>query len=113
MQSIDLIRDNLKKSRDRVLARVEDMREHCMVFPTARGGAHTLWVLGHLAYSEALVVRGFMLGDVNPLAEWEEIFDGADVSGEISKYPPFDEVLGRAAKRDLTRGEPLAWDMLA
>jgi len=25
----------------------------------------------------------------------------------------FDEVLGRTAKRDLTRGEPLAWDMLA
>jgi hypothetical protein len=103
MQSIDLIRDNLKKSRDRVLTRVEDMREHCMVFPTPRGGAHTLWVLGHLAYIEALVVRGFMLGDVNPLAEWQEIFDGADVSGEISKYPPFDEVLARCRQmRDST-----------
>src|SRR5215203_6391611 len=95
MQSIDLIRDNLIKSRDCVLARVEEMREHCMVFPTARGGAHTLWVLGHLAYIEALVVRGFMLGNVNPLADWEDIFDGADVSGDVGKYPPFDEVLAR------------------
>jgi len=93
MQSIELIRDNLKKSGDRVLARVEEMREHCVVFPTPRGGGHTLWVLGHLAYIEALVVRGFMLGEPNPLAEWEEVFDGADVSGDITRYPPFDRVL--------------------
>lgn len=63
MQSIELIRDNLTRSRDRVLARIEDMREHCAVFPTPRGGSHTLWVLGHLAYIEALVVRRFMLGE--------------------------------------------------
>jgi heme-degrading monooxygenase HmoA len=50
MQSIDLIRDNLTRSRDRVLARVEEMRAHSVVFPTPNGGARTLWVLGHLAY---------------------------------------------------------------
>jgi len=93
MQSIDLIRDNLTKSRDRVLARVDEMRAHCMVFPTPHGGAHTLWVLGHLAYIETLIVRTFMLGEANPLAHWEEIFDGADVSGDASAFPPFDDVL--------------------
>ena len=93
MQSIELIRGNLTKSRDRVLARIEDMREHCAVFPTARGGCHTLWVLGHLAYVEGLVVHQFMLGEVNPLAEWEKVFDGVDVSAGVSEYPPFDEVL--------------------
>jgi uncharacterized damage-inducible protein DinB len=95
MQSIDLIRDNLKKSRDLVLARVDEMREHCVVFPTPNGGCHTLWVLGHLAYIEALVIRRFMFGEENPLAEWEEVFDGADTSGDISQYPPFDEVLAK------------------
>ena len=50
MQSIELIRDNLTRSRDHVLARIEDMRDYCVVFPTPRGGCHTLWVLGHLAY---------------------------------------------------------------
>ena len=95
MQSIDLIRDNLKKSRDRVLARVEEMREHCMVFPTRNGGCHTLWTLGHLAYIETLVIRTFMLGERNPLAEWEETFDGADISGDIRRFPPFDEVLAK------------------
>jgi hypothetical protein len=95
MQSIDLIRDNLVRSADRVLARIEEMRSHCMVAPTPHGGCHTLWVLGHLAYIEALVVRGFMLGESNPLAGWEERFDGADVSGEPGAYPPFDQVLAK------------------
>ena len=95
MQSIVLIRDNLTKSRDRVLARVEEMRDHGVVFPTPKGGPHTLWVLGHLAYIEALVVRRFMLGEANPLAGWEEVFDGADVSGDIRVYPPFDQVLAK------------------
>ena len=95
MQSIDLIRDNLKKSTTRVLARVEEMREHCMVFPTPRGGGHTLWVLGHLAYIEALVIRGFMFAEPNPLAEWQELFDGPDTTGDVGQYPPFDQVLAR------------------
>lgn len=93
MQSIDLVRANLVKSRDRVLARVEEMREHCLVFPTPNGGAHTLWVLGHLAYIESLVIRRFMLGRGHPLVHWEEVFDGDDVSGDASRYPAFDEVL--------------------
>ena len=64
-----------------------------MVFPTPKGGGHTLWVLGHLAYIEGLVIRQFMLAEPNPLAAWEERFDGADISGDVSQYPPFDEVL--------------------
>jgi hypothetical protein len=95
VQSIDLVRDNLKKSRDRVLTRVEEMRTQAVVFPPPRGGNHTLWVLGHLAYIETLVIRVFMLGAQNPLAEWEEAFDVADPSGDLSLYAPFDEVLAR------------------
>jgi uncharacterized damage-inducible protein DinB len=93
MQSIDLLRDNLNKSTARVLARVSDMREHCVVSPTVNGGGHTLWVLGHLAYIEALVVREFMLGEPNPLAEWEELFDGTDIVVDPDEFPPFDQVL--------------------
>src|SRR5262245_40004623 len=93
MLSIDLIRDNLKKSADRVLTRVEEMRDHAVTFPTPNGGCHTLWVLGHLAYIEALVIRDFMLGEPNPLAAWRDLFDDDDTSGDASRYPPFDEVL--------------------
>lgn len=102
MLSIDLIRANLRRSRELVLVRVEDMREHCLVRSTPRGGCHTLWVLGHLAYIEGLVVRHFMLGEANPLAAWEETFDGAEVSGDASDFPPFDDVLAacRAQRAD-------------
>lgn len=103
MNSIDLLRDNLVKSRDRVLARVEEMREHAFVFPTPNGGSHTLWVIGHLAYIESDVIHRFLLGEVNPLADWEEVFDGADVSGDVRLYPPFDTVLARCrAEREAT-----------
>ena len=50
MQSIELLRHNLRKSETLVLARIEDMREHAVVFPTSNGGCHTLWVLGQLAF---------------------------------------------------------------
>ena len=92
MQSLELIRDNLVKSEGRVLARVEEMK-HATVFPTPRGGGHTLWVLGHLAYIEALVVREFMLAEPNPLAGWKDRFDGDAPVNDPSQYPPFGEVL--------------------
>ncbi|MEM1126035.1 MAG: DinB family protein [Bacteroidota bacterium] len=93
MDSIVLLRDNLTKSADRVLLRIEDMRHAALVFPTPNGGCHTLWVLGHLGYIEGLVIRHFMLGEPNPLAHWRQLFDGAEVSGDAADYPAFEEVL--------------------
>ncbi len=34
-----------------------------------------------------------MLGAPNPLAHWEDPFDGAEVSGDVDYFPPFDQVL--------------------
>jgi uncharacterized damage-inducible protein DinB len=102
VQSIELIRQNLGRSTELALAHIEDMRDHGVVFPTPNGGSHTLWVLGHLAYIEALIIRGFMLGEPNPLAEWKDTFDGAETSGDAAHYPPFDEVLARC--REMREG---------
>jgi uncharacterized damage-inducible protein DinB len=52
-------------------------------------------VLGHLAFIEGLVIRTFMRGEPNPLASWEPLFDGEDPSGDVGRYPPFDELLAR------------------
>lgn len=93
MQSIDLIRENLARSAERVLAGVADMREHGTLSPTPRGGCHTLWVLGHLAYTEQLIIRELMLGEANPLAEWKDLFDRDEVETDASLFPPFDDVL--------------------
>jgi hypothetical protein len=95
MDSIELIRENLVRSEQIVLAGIEDMAGHGLVFPTPRGGCHTIWVLGHLAYIESLVIRTFVGGTDNPLASWADVFDGADVSGAPSDFPPFHEVLER------------------
>jgi hypothetical protein len=115
MRSKDLIRDNLKKSAERVLSHVEDMRELSVVFPTPEGGCHTLWVLGHLAFIEALVIDVFMLGLRNPIADWEQTFDGPDPTGNVSDYPPFDEVLMKCREirqSTLALLEPLSEDDL-
>ena len=93
MNSIELIRENLDRSEEIVLSRIEEMREHCLVFPTPQGGCHTLWLLGHLAYIESLVIHDFMLGQTNPLSDWEPLFDGDSVSGVANDYPSFDDVL--------------------
>jgi len=100
MESIELIRTNLTRSEDIVLSRIEDMRDYALVAPTPNGGCHTLWVLGHLAYIESLVIHAFMEGESNPLAAWEETFDGEEVSQDIDQFPSFDEVLAecRAAR---------------
>lgn len=98
MQSIDLIRENLRRSEEIVLARIEDMRDYGRVFPTPHGGCHTLWVLGHLAYIETLVVQDIMLGNQNPLAQWEEVFDGEEVSSDAIVFPSFDHALAECRK---------------
>ena len=115
MDSIDLIRDNLAKSASRVLLRVEEMRDHCMIFPTPNGGCHTLWVLGHLAYIESLVIRHFMLRENNPLSDWKDLFDGAEVSADARQFPPFDTVLEtchQARKSTITLLDTLTEDEL-
>ncbi len=99
MQSIDLIRDNLAKSTDRVLTGIEELRDSATVFPTPNGGCHALWLIGHLAYSEQQIIRGMMLGEANPLAEWKELFGhGAEPTSDAGKYPPFEEVLTECRK---------------
>jgi hypothetical protein len=95
MESIQLIRNNLKKSRDLVLRRVEEMKEHCFVPPTPNGGGHTLWVLGHLAVIESQIIHSFMLGQKHPLPDWVETFDGTETSLDPAVYPPFDQVLAK------------------
>ena len=76
--------------------RVEDMRDAGGVFPTAKGGCHTLWLLGHLAYSEQNIIQCMMLGEEDQLEDWSKLFSHAtEPADDVSKYPPFDEVLAK------------------
>jgi len=62
-------------------------------------------LLGHLAFIEGQVIHEFMLGEPNPLADWEDPFDGSDVPTDPDRYPPFDQVLARLRE---TRAATLA-----
>ena len=50
-----------------------------------------MWILGHLAYIESLVIRKFMQGEDNPLADWETSFDGDAVSSDKNDFPSFND----------------------
>lgn len=65
--------------------------------PTARGGNHALWVLGHLAVSEASIVGKFIKGQEPALKEWQGLFGlGSEPAGDLSKYPTKAEVLKKS-----------------
>lgn len=100
MESLQLIRENLLRSKAIVLARIEEMEEHCLTPPHSRGGCHTLWILGHLAFIEGLVIHDFMQGETNPRAGWKSLFDGDFISIDQADYPTFQQVLSacRAAR---------------
>jgi hypothetical protein len=83
-------------SKGWIMGLIQDMKDSPTAFPTANGGNHPLWVLGHLTYSEGNLVNEFVLGKTNPVAQWKEIFgQGSEPVADLSRYPSFDEVLGK------------------
>ena len=93
MKTKDFIRAGLDASTNLTLALIDDMKDAPMTQPTSKGGNHPLWVLGHLAYSEANIVSHIIGGDENPLIGWKEMFGGGrEPVAEADKYLPWDEV---------------------
>ena len=105
MNAVDCLRMTLDMGVNMTISLIDDMQDAPLTAPTARGGNHPLWILGHLAYSEGSMVHGMMLGEDNPLESWKPIFgDGTEPTGDAAAYPPFDEV---RAKFDEMRAHTL------
>ncbi len=105
MKTIDYIRMGLETSKGMTLGLLEDMKDAPLAQPTVNGGNHSLWILGHWAYSEANIISHIIQGNENPLIGWKEIFGmGGDPSTEASDYPSWDEV---AQKLDEVREHTL------
>lgn len=99
MNGIAAIKASLEQSRQWVLALLSDAKNAATTFPTPKGGNHPLWVLGHLAHSEASLVSRFVLGRENPLAKWDSLFGmGSEPVAEASKYPPMAELMAEFEK---------------
>jgi hypothetical protein len=97
MESKDLIKMNLGACRGMTIGLIADMADAPLTFPTAKGGSHPLWVLGHLALSESMFLHDWILGDTNPLAEWQGMFGGGtEPSDNADDYPSFEEVMEKS-----------------
>jgi len=93
MKATDVIRTAMQISDQGMLQLIEDMRDAPMTSPTARGGNHPLWVLGHIAFVEADVPH-ILFGESNPLEHWGPLFAaGSEPVTVAGDYPPLDDVL--------------------
>ena len=95
MKATEYINLCLAQSQNWMMPLVLDMKDAATTAPTPNGGNHPHWIIGHLAYSESLIINKYMLGaESHSLSEWGEIFGAAkgplpDAAG----YPPFDDVV--------------------
>ena len=94
MNAIKFIELALENGKNRALKLISDMKDAPFTPPTDRGGNHPLWVLGHLVYSESMLIDGFICGGPNRYADWERLFGiGSVPSNEASQYPTLDELI--------------------
>jgi uncharacterized damage-inducible protein DinB len=64
--------------------------------PTSRGGNHALWVIGHLAVSEASILERITKGQGPAMEEWRPLFGrGSQPVGEVGKYPQKADLLAK------------------
>lgn len=93
LNAIKFIELALENGKNRALKLIGDMKDAPLTRPTDRGGNHPLWVLGHLVYSESMLIDGFICGTPNRFAKWEGLFGiGSVPSDDASQYPTLDEL---------------------
>ena len=96
MKAIDFARHALESSKGWAMGLLDDMKDSPLTQPTSNGGNHPLWVLGHIVYSEASLLDGFVLGQPNRYAEWESLFaNGTTPSTNADDYPSMEELFGK------------------
>jgi len=94
----EAIRFTLATAEEAVMSSLNKIQDAPTAFPTANGGCHPLWVLGHLTYVEG-VTQEVLTGGANPAEDWTSLFGpGTTPTADASKYPAFDEVRARYTK---------------
>ena len=99
MKTIELIRKSLDGAKMWLTALLQDVKSAPLTPPTPKGGNHPLWIVGHLAFSEARIVSQYIVGQGSPFAQWEPLFGrGSQPTPDASKYPSMDELLAELEK---------------
>jgi len=95
MKAIEVVRHALEMGDKLANTFLEDMRDNPLTQPTARGGNHPLWVVGHLAYTEGQLYQ-LLSGERNPVEQWSNLFaGGTEPTSDASRYPAFGDVLAK------------------
>lgn len=107
MNTLDFIRTQMEMSKSWVMGLAADIQDAPLTLPTSNGGNHPLWIVGHLAYSEANIISVLAQGKENPLLEWKDLFgkDSQPVN-DASHYPSYPDVLARF---ETVRADTLAY----
>ena len=92
MRTKDAIKFALTVSNGAVLSVIDEMSDAATTFPTANGGCHPLWVLGHLTLVEGMIPAA-LFAEKNPAAEWQQYFgENSQPVADAGAYPPFAEI---------------------
>ncbi len=92
MHTKDLIRFSLNAADEAMKGSLAAIEDAPLTFPTAKGGCHPMWVVGHLALVEAMT-HEMLAGEANPIASWGAVFaPGTTPTAKASDYPPFADV---------------------
>lgn len=92
MNGVEVLKNSMGLSLQITVQLAEDLRDHSLERP-CKGGNHALWIMGHLAYSNAQFDQ-MIVGGSNQLAHWEKLFKGGSTpSDDASIYPAYDETI--------------------
>lgn len=92
MNSINVIRHALNTQAFILEPLLDDVKHEPLATPTDDGGNHPLWIVGHIAFSEASF-HHMMTGKPHELEHWRELFNGGTKPiADAAIYPSFEEV---------------------
>ena len=95
MNTIEYIKMTLENGTGWAMGLINDMKDAPTTQPTANGGNHPLWVLGHIVRSESDLLDGFILGQPNRFPELECCAGGSTPSTNAADYPSWDELMAK------------------
>ena len=96
MTTIDFIKLSLENSKGWSMGLIDDMKDAPLAQPTANGGNHPLWILGHIVLGESNLLDGFILGKETRFPELVDLFEmGTTPHADASVYPTMDELFGK------------------
>jgi len=99
METRQILQLALQMSYDWNSELLNDLRDEPLAQPTANGGNHATWLVGHAICSRGGLMQ-MIRGDESPYAKWDHLFQGGtEPQTDPTIYPAYDELL--EAYRDI------------